>query len=106
VLPHFAYSVYGDEERHWAWAAALAAMLNEESDENVATTVEWIDDWAPLALRSVEALAPVFSVVGKEQNFDSSLAEARNLAADVLDSAGVSATLLQDRPAAVGSDVQ
>jgi len=106
VLPHFAYSVYGDEERHWAWAAALAAMLNEESDENVATTVEWIDDWTPLALRSVEALAPVFSVVGKEQNFDSSLAEARNLAADVLDSAGVSATLLQDRPAAVGSDVQ
>ena len=66
VLPHFAYSVYGDEERHWSWAAALAAMLNEESDENLATTAEWIDSWTPLALRSVEALAPVFSVVGNE----------------------------------------
>ncbi|MDX6535490.1 MAG: hypothetical protein QOF68_3234, partial [Gaiellales bacterium] len=92
------------EERHWAWGAALAAMLNEESEENAATTAEWIDSWAPLALRSVEALGPVFSVVGKEQNFDSSLAEARNLAADVLDSAGVSGTLLQDRPAPVGSE--
>jgi hypothetical protein len=104
VLPHFAYSVYGDEERHWSWGAALAAMLNEESEENVATTTEWVDKWAPLALRSVEALGPVFSVVGKEQIFDSSLAEARSLTADVLDSARVSGTLLQERPAPVGGE--
>ncbi len=104
VLPHFAYSVYGDEERHWSWAAALAAMLNEESDVNVATTVEWIDSWTPLALRSVAALAPVFAVVGNEQIFNLALTEARNLTADVLDSAGVSGTVLQDRSAAVGGD--
>ena len=104
VLPHFAYSVYGDEERHWAWAAALAAMLNEESDENVATTVEWIDDWTPLALRSVEALAPVFSVVGKEHDL-------RLVAGGGAEPRGRRAGLrrglrhaLQNRPAAVGSD--
>ncbi len=104
VLPHFAYSVYGDEERHWSWAAALAAMLNEESDENRATTGDWIDSWTPLALRSVEALAPVYSIVGKEPVFDSALAEARNLAADVLESAGVTGVALQDRPTVVGGE--
>jgi toluene monooxygenase system protein E len=106
VLPHFAYSLYGDEQRHWSWAAALAAMLNEESDENVATTVEWVESWTPLALRSVEALAPAFSGVGNDHVFDLAIAEARTLAAEVLDSAGMSGTALQHRTAASGAETQ
>ena len=57
VLPHFAYSIYGDEERHWQWGRALAKMVNQESEENTLTTVEWVEKWTPLATRSVEALA-------------------------------------------------
>jgi toluene monooxygenase system protein E len=104
VLPHFAYSVYGDEERHWSWGAALAAMLNEESDDNVATTVEWVERWTPLALRSVEAFAPIFSTAGKEPLLDSALTEARALSAEVLDSAGISGTTLQSQSVAAGGD--
>ncbi len=104
VLPHFAYSVYCDEERHWGWAAALAAMLNAESEENLATTIGWVEAWTPLAVASVEALAPVFSGVGNHRVFDAALSEARSLSAEVLDAAGVAGTALQERPAAIGEE--
>jgi hypothetical protein len=106
VLPHFAYSIYGDEERHWQWGAALAKMVNEESEENTLTTVEWVEKWTPLAIRAVEALGPVFSRVRKEHVFEGALSEARTLSADVLDEAQVSGTALQRRPVAAGSDSQ
>jgi toluene monooxygenase system protein E len=76
VLPHFAYSIFLDEERHWGWARALETMLREESEANAELTHTWRNRWQPLAERAVTAFRPVFGKASGEHVFDRAYAEA------------------------------
>lgn len=60
VLPYFTYSLNSDEERHTAWARALAKLVQADTPDNVAVTQEWVDRWYPLADRAVRAFAEIF----------------------------------------------
>jgi hypothetical protein len=76
VLPHLAYQVQLDEERHWGWARALAAMLHQ-SEQNVEQTQEWIDHWWERADRAVCAFGEIFESVDHGAVFDEVLARAQ-----------------------------
>jgi toluene monooxygenase system protein E len=69
VLPHLAYSLSLDEQRHVTWANALAKMLTSEGDENVAVTREWFERWIRHAGAAVTPFERVFESVGRRELF-------------------------------------
>lgn len=75
VLPHFSYSLQLDEERHWAWARALANLVHED-DHNIERTQAWIDLWWPRAERATAAFGVVFDTAGQRRRFDEVFADA------------------------------
>jgi hypothetical protein len=77
VLPHFAYQIQLDEERHWGWGRALAAMLHQSSEQNVEQTQEWVDRWWGRADRAVSAFGAIFESVDQSSVFDQVLAQAQ-----------------------------
>jgi hypothetical protein len=78
VLPHFAFSIYRDEERHWDWARALTEMLHEHDPTNAEVTAEWVDTWLSRAERAVEPLGQVFALAGSGEIFDDAYSAARS----------------------------
>jgi hypothetical protein len=96
VLPHLAYSLHLDEERHWDWARALVTMVHEHDPANREITSEWVERWLPRAEQSAEPFRDVFARLGATDLFDEVYASARD---DVKAGTG-----LEPLPATVDAD--
>ena len=76
VLPFFSESLQLDEQRHWAWARALAEMVHAD-DHNVHLTQAWVDTWYPRAHDAVAELGAIFESAGASGVFDTTFRKAR-----------------------------
>ena len=76
VLPFFSESLQLDEQRHWAWARALAEMVHAD-DHNVHLTQAWVDTWYPRAHDAVAELGAIFESAGASGVFDTTFRKAK-----------------------------
>jgi toluene monooxygenase system protein E len=60
LLGQIFYSLNEDCRWHREWTQALTRMLIEDNPHNSRTIQGWIEKWHPVAVRAVQAFAPVF----------------------------------------------
>jgi toluene monooxygenase system protein E len=66
LLGQVFYSLNQDCRWHREWSQALTRMLIEDNSHNGRTIQGWIEKWHPVAVRALQAFAPVFE--GKMQD--------------------------------------
>ncbi|MGB8325764.1 MAG: toluene hydroxylase [Candidatus Acidiferrum sp.] len=60
LLGQVFYSLNQDCQWHREWSKALTRMLIEDNSQNRGTIQGWIEKWHPVAVRALQAFAPLF----------------------------------------------
>ena len=94
VLPHFAYSLHLDEERHFAWGGEFARFVLEHQDEGAETRNHeimqgWVERWLPLVQRATQPFEQVFADAGQADVFAQAYSQAEDGVVEALEELGL-----------------